>query len=150
MSTTDAQRIHALIPRHASAAPVVSRWSVGQHLDHTLQAEIFIAESLARSAPWQRREGFGLIKSIVLITGTIPRGRGKTPDSLVPEAQPTEAALLGLAQRAEAAVQAMHSCDPGCWIEHPVFGTLQAVHARRFAAIHTRHHLRIIADILAS
>ena len=58
----------------------ISNWSVGEHIDHSLNVLITINENITKSTPWEKRESFKILKSIVLFTGIIPRGKGKSPD----------------------------------------------------------------------
>ena len=136
------------LPKIALKATSISHWSVGEHIDHSLNVLITINEGLSKSTPWEKHESFKLLKSIVLFTGFIPRGKGKSPEMVLPSKSIEAEDLIKKIKNAETALVNMNKCDPGCWMIHPVFGALQAKNTRRFMDIHTNHHLKIIEDII--
>jgi len=135
----------------------VSAWSPAQHVDHILRALDVLwgrAEALAegRSDEIRTRGGPGLLARVVLLAGWIPRGRGRAPETVLPDPRPVRHRLRealrdatrraeGLRIRADAFARA-----PGV-LPHPQLGDFDAKRWIRFADVHTRHHLAIIADI---
>jgi hypothetical protein len=129
----------------------VSRWSVGEHLDHLLKSTQSVLKRIDSkdSLP----SGVTLLGRVILTLGWIPRGRGKSPSRLggmrVPLADlqaavaQIEAALIGLdTERIDIARV------PN--VPHPRFGGLTPAQALRFTVIHNEHHLKIVRDILAA
>ncbi len=143
-------RVRAFLERAQSAAPGVSAWSVGQHIEHSSKAVIYITGALRESQPPAPPAKWSLIRWIVLTTGYIPRGRAKAPAAVTPDGQPSEADLLALLARMEEGVAATRQLDPGAWFAHFALGIFRRDQALRFIDVHTRHHLKIMRDIVAA
>lgn len=127
----------------------VSGWSASEHLDHTLKVATSILKVI-REPKDEVLKPFNLVGRIVLALGYIPRGRGKSPKSLV--GTPARAEQL---RSAAAEVNALLAAMPADRMKgdrrvvmHPYFGGLNPARALRFAVIHTRHHLKIVDDVL--
>ncbi len=69
-------------------AGMVSRWSVGEHLEHLLLSDSAIVEWLegvsSGSVSGALRGGLTIPGHLVLRTGFIPRGKGRAPELAVP------------------------------------------------------------------
>ena len=146
-------RIAALLATEPDPTPLrverVSGWSVAEQVDHMLKIVAAQLGRLAERRPAKR--GINWPGRIILACGRIPRGVGKTPEPVRGEARPRAelvAALAGARERLAAM-----SVDGDLWREkrplagHPYFGGLTPRQVLRFLAIHTDHHLRIVADI---
>ncbi|MCC6132059.1 MAG: DinB family protein [Acidobacteria bacterium] len=128
----------------------VSGWSVGQQVDHIIKANGAILSGIL-AGKTQTGPGISLTGRIVLLTGFIPRGVGKSPDRYLGAEVPAPELLAALA----GAQQTLGSLrnEPGrllskdLVIRHPRFGCLTASQALHFAKIHGAHHLKIIQDI---
>jgi hypothetical protein len=87
-----------------------------------------------------------MIGRLVLLTGWIPRGRGKAPEKLrgaVCSAEDLKARLVELDELIDRiAAEPPRNGDPV--VRHPFFGGLSFRQALRFLAIHTDHHLKIV------
>lgn len=129
--------------------PKVSAWSLAQHLDHSLKVGSAVLGSVV--APKEPpKAGINMAGRMVLLLGWFPRGRGESPKPLRGEAADT-ARLLAAVEKVRALrarVTADTLASSATVLKHPYFGGLTAAQAVRFLAIHTRHHLRISADIL--
>lgn len=128
----------------------VSRWSVGQQVDHilkVLEAGARVFDDSSQTLP----RGMNLVGHVCLATGWIPRGIGKSPRSVLP----AEQAPADLAERAsrmrtiycDRPLAEARRADPRPVFPHPYFGGLTAAQGVRFLGIHTHHHLKIVADI---
>jgi hypothetical protein len=128
----------------------VSRWSVGQQLDHILKV-LDVSQRLLDGNPQPLPRGMNLLGRCVMAAGWFPRGFAKSPKFVVPADEPP----ADLAERAahlrkvycETALPAELLADRRPVYPHPVFGGLSAVEGLRFLGIHTRHHLKIVSDI---
>lgn len=135
----------------------VSEWSPAQHVDHvlrTLEALWGRVEALVegRSAEIRARGGPVLVGRIVLWTGWIPRGRGRAPEAVRPDPRPVrhrmQVALCDATRRVEEQrARAAELATARGVLPHPQLGNLDAKRWIRFADVHTRHHLAIVADI---
>lgn len=142
-------RIEALIPASALAEPSVSKWSVGQHVQHMLLAHVGIAKLLNESVPGaEEHRGFNIRRMIAMGLGWFPRGRAKAPPGVIPDTTVEIAILVRLLKQAREAVQRIESADPKCWFRHHILGVMSAPQCLRFLAIHNHHHLKILRDIM--
>ncbi len=128
----------------------VSGWSIGEQVDHmirVLEAGLPLLDGLRDSLP----RGMNLTGTILLRLRWIPRGIGKSPKGVRPGAW----TAFDLAERAarlrksfcETPLSGAILADPRPVFPHPYFGGLSAAQGIRFLDIHTRHHLKIVADI---
>ena len=81
------KELHALygyIPEIRTINPPVSQVSVGWHLDHSLIVIIAIIQVLQQSQPSSYRWRPNLGRWYIFSRGSIPRGRGKSPKSVLP------------------------------------------------------------------
>jgi hypothetical protein len=131
----------------------VSAWSVAEQLDHLIKVESSIYSHLLTRTPAPGPR-ISLVGRFVLAAGWIPRGRSEAPKRLrgTPAgAEQLKAALDACGEtlrRLAAEPDALFS--PAAVLPHKMFGALTAGEAVRFAPIHTRHHLKIVADIRCS
>jgi hypothetical protein len=140
----------------AERVEAVSGWSPLEHAIHLAlvnEAILGNVEKLLRgeAAPdpvpgptWAGR--------LILWTGWVPRGRAKSPRSMVPPEGMGPGDALAVLARAEARLEAVLARRDAIRaargrIRHYIFGGLTAAQWIRTARLHTRHHLRIIADI---
>ncbi len=131
-------------------APAVSEWSIGMHVHHCCLAMIRICQSLVSSTPPPPRSRFSFRTTLVFSSGRIPRGRGRSPDAVLPRQDISPAELSTLLDEAERILTGVHDLDPKTWFRHFAFGVLDRNKTLRFIRIHNRHHLRIISDIAAA
>jgi len=143
------EKLRGSIARADTCARSVSEWSVGMHVHHCALAGIEICKSLEASTPPPPRSGLSVVGRLVFSIGRIPRGRGKAPEAVVPTQEITPAELVALLDEAERRLEAARKLDRKTWFEHFAFGVLDRDKAIQLIGIHNRHHLRIIADILA-
>ena len=134
----------------ALRAPAVSEWSIGMHVHHCGLAMIRICQSLVASTPPTPRSRFSFRTTLVFSSGRIPRGRGRSPDAVLPRQDVSPAELGTLLDQSERILSEAHNLDPQTWCRHPAFGVLARDKTLRFIGIHNRHHLRIIADIMSA
>lgn len=145
-------RLEALTAREADSAAAVSAWTIGQHLDHLIKAHVGILE-LCSDPPQGTPcpHGITLTGRLALFTGYIPRGRGRSPARFLPDPVPAatlRSGITDLTRRFTILARDPLPGDPAQRFAHPVFGGLTRPQWLRFAEIHQRHHLAIIADIV--
>lgn len=120
------------------------------HLDHILKVIIKVSQSLQTSVPSEYRPKFHFVKSMILLIGSIPRGKAKAPKRVLP---PEQVSLDDLKQQLSKAIDLtskLNTLDHHCYFNHPIFGDMKLKQATKFLTIHTEHHLKIINDILTS
>lgn len=130
----------------ALSAPEVSGGSVEWHLSHVLLVAKLMLQKLNSSDPAQYNPDINLNRSWYLFTGSLPRGKAKAPKSVDPitfDEPPSSEKLL--AEVEELLKQEVH---PKQYVKHPYFGILKRNLTYRFLSIHTKHHLKIVNEIL--
>lgn len=136
----------------------VSAWSVQLQLEHLLLADRFIVA-------WLHGVAKGMMATdgparltipgrMVLITGFIPRGKGRAPDFTRPEGLELSTIGSGFSEVRNETVE-LAKCLDGLAVDpttrrHPVLGLLTPPQWIRFAHVHHRHHDKIIGTILAA
>jgi len=151
--------LFALDPAHLTRViPAVSAWSSEQHLAHVALANELVLRNLKSLASGR---GVLLVHGAesnpralaVLAEGRLPRGQAQAPRMVRPPER-VERALLALlladgrAALAELDPRTLPASEPK--IPHQLLGPLDAPQWARFAAVHTRHHLAIVREILAA
>ena len=105
---------------------------------------------IASTPPPPPRSRFSLLPALIFLTGRIPRGRGRSPDTVVPKPDITPAELLALLDESEGKLNDVRQLDAGTWFKHFAFGVLDRNKTAKFMRIHNQHHLRIISDIMSA
>lgn len=137
------------IPRRDLRHEPVSQASVGWHLDHSLRVIIAVIDALAAPSPEPYRWRFNGVRLYVLLLGHIPRGSARTPEAVLPTNDLTEASLQQRLDHARQKLALLRDIPAEAHWPHPYLGALNARMTRRFLYVHTRHHQKIVRDILA-
>ena len=127
---------------------IISNWSVGEHIDHICNVVSSIDRTLRDSDPNLNSEKFNFGKLFVLTFGYIPRGRGKSPNDVLPNIKIDSIELRDKINLIGGIRDGMNNLNHGHWIIHPIFGVLKCKNALKFTDIHTRHHVKIINKIM--
>ena len=127
---------------------LVSKSPVGWQIDHSLKVIVNIVSSLKNSNPDDYKYNFNLKRSIVYFKKKIPRGVGKAPKSVRTFDKITLEDLQTQFEIAKKTIKDLENLDPKSNFKHPLFGRLNLKQTRFFLIIHTKHHLKIIEDIL--
>jgi hypothetical protein len=140
--------IKGIVEQGDVIAPKVSAKGTYWHADHTLKVISSIFLALEKSDPAAYKWAFNLSRLYIYILGSIPRGVGRAPRSVQPQDDISQEDLLQELSKAEALMVRLESLHPNSFFKHPYFGNLNLKNTRWFLKIHTRHHLKIIRDIL--
>ena len=135
------------IPQFETSNTKVSKSNIGWQIDHSLKVINGIIGVL-KGSKGEEKSKLTLLGQFCLTTGYIPRGRGKAPKQVLP---PEEIKKEDLSQQIEVAKQLVNqldAIDKRATFKHPYFGGLNNKQTKRFIEIHTKHHLKIIRDIL--
>jgi len=127
----------------------VSNWTVGMQIEHCLLGTRGICNALVNSKPHTGKIKKGLLRRIIFLTGTIPRGRGTAPDTSIPHEETTESGLRELLSESILLVRKAAESESDCWWAHFRFGVMKRDEALKFVAIHNKHHLKLISDIVS-
>lgn len=149
MFTKLLKELEASLPHAKKNAPSVSHRGVDWHLEHTLKIINSISETLKNSKPEEFNPKFNLMKSFILFTGHIPRGKGKSPAPFNNKGVIDEENLKILLQEAKENLNSLEDLDQNSHFPHPFWGSLNLKQAKKFILIHSNHHLKIIKDIVS-
>ena len=136
------------IPMMDAANTQISSAKVGWHIQHSLMVINSIINGLKQSDPNTYQWKFNLNKTLIFTLGKIPRGKGKAPKVVQPKEEITQATLLESVEKANISVAELNHVQKNQYFLHPYFGHLNVKPAIKFLKIHTKHHLKIINDIL--
>jgi len=131
-------------------APQVSAEGVDWHIDHSFKVISVVIKALKKSDPSTFRRKYNLLRSVIFVSGKIPRGKGKAPKSVLPPEVISKEDLFLQIKEARKQLTEMKDLHADSNFKHPYFGVLNLKMAQRFLTIHTNHHLKIIREILQS
>jgi hypothetical protein len=129
---------------------IISKVNVGWHIEHSLLVIDGILKALQKSNPNNFKAKFSFLRSVVLLLKKIPRGKGQSPEVVVPKGAITLESLQQHILTTKANFASNSSLANNHYFTHPIFGDLNVKKTYRFLEIHTNHHLKIINDILTS
>lgn len=141
--------LESFIPEFKEKNPKVSKSNIGWQIDHSLKVIITVLNQL-QSAPIGKSSKITLLGHFCLITGFIPRGKGKAPKVVLPPEIIEEKDLMKQLNVAKKLVSELSTVNKKAIFKHPFFGILRKKQTLRFVEVHTKHHLKIIDDILTS
>ena len=128
--------------------PKVSNSTVGWQIDHCLLVINGIIGQIEISDPLKYQPKWTFPKFMVFTTGKIPRGKAKAPKVVVPIQVATQEELLAKLAAAKNNVLKLDTFSENQFFNHPFFKDLNVKQTKKFLTIHTKHHLKIIQDIL--
>lgn len=128
----------------------ISKTSVSWHLDHILKVINQVTENVSQSDPTEFKKGFNLPRFIVFLTRKIPRGKAKAPKSVQSYEKILEIDLRNQLEMAKISVTRLDKLQPNSHFKHPYFGFINVKQTIYFLKIHTKHHLKIVNDIVKS
>ncbi len=126
----------------------VSKVAVAWHLDHSLKVINGICDTLQASDPKKYKKKFNVPRLFSFTFGFIPRGRAQSPKSVLPPDTIKTGDIVKQLALARDKMVGLDALDEKTNFRHPVFDRLNKKQAKRFIEIHTRHHLKIVKDIL--
>jgi hypothetical protein len=127
----------------------ISSVNVGWHIEHSLLVIIKIIETVSKSDPNNYKWKFSLPRAFVFTINKFPRGKAKAPDIVKPK-QLEKTDYDALFVQAKQALSILNNVDKNQFFLHPVFGNLNKKNTFIMLDIHTKHHLKIIREIINS
>jgi len=142
------EKIASYFPKYKNTNEEVSKVPVAWHLDHCLRVINSISRALEQSDPEKFDWNFNFWRIVFFSTKHIPRGRGKSPAQVKPNEDITLEELTKHLAFARENIKTLNSLPKKANFPHPYFGQLNLSQSIKFIRIHTKHHLKIIEDIL--
>lgn len=136
------------IPQRDKLDTRVSKVDVAWHIDHSLKTINRVCEALKNSDPNQYNSNFSLSRLLIYTWGDFPRGVAKAPKHVLPpDTISTEDLYLQL-KEAKKNLKKLEVLEADTHFKHPYFKVINKKQTKRFLKIHTKHHLKIVRDIL--
>lgn len=126
----------------------VSQKGVDWHIDHTLRVINGVGIALKTSNPDTYKWKFNWVRTYIFLIGYIPRGKGRAPKSVVAHEEIQIENLKKNLLSAKEILQEIDTLPSNSNFKHPYFGILNLKMTIKFLRIHTRHHLKIMDDIV--
>ena len=120
---------------------------MGWQIDHSLKVINGII-GLLKEAPTNKKPKIKLSGRIFLSLNYIPRGTGKAPKQVLPPEHIERTHLDEQLAIARKLVPQLENINAKATFKHPYFGILNKTSTFKFLEVHTKHHLKIIEDIL--
>ena len=140
--------LESFIKYQEKSNPTISEGSIGWHIEHCLLTIDIVVAALRRSVPEQYQPRFNLWKNIIMISKRIPRGRAKAPKSVRPKNDHTMESLKQHISDTKTQIGVFDTLEKNHHFPHPYFGEMNSKQAMKFLRIHTRHHLKIMNEII--
>jgi len=141
-------QLQTYIDDHSITNQSISAGSVGWHIEHSLLVIQKITETIHASNPSEYQWSFNFKRLYVFLKKGFPRGRAKAPDVVIPTPNLTVDQLMESITKTKLAVASLQQAANNQYFMHPFFGKLHKKSSIKFFDIHTRHHIKIIQDIL--
>lgn len=125
----------------------VSKSTIGWQIDHILIVINGIIGQLKNSDAANYKAKFNIKRFIVYTTNHIPRGKATAPKIVNPENEAAAIELFDKIALAKTNLLEIDTFDKNNFFKHPFFGDLNVKQTKKFLALHTFHHLKIIQDI---
>ena len=119
-----------------------------RHIDHSLRVIIGMIEALEWSDPKTYVWKFHFVRYLVLITWWIPRWKAQAPKEILHNDEITQTSLIQLYKNAIKKLEVLPSIDKKQYFTHFEFWKMKREETIRMMKVHTRHHIKIIRDIL--
>lgn len=127
---------------------VVSKSSVGWHIEHSLKTIDQIVTACKKSDSTTYRWKFKLNRFLIMdVLHKIPRRKAKAPKVVQPEGDISKESLQLHLEKVQQNLENWVDLNKNCYFTHPFFGSLNKKATEKFLVLHTKHHLQIIEDI---
>ena len=128
--------------------PKISKANVAWHIDHSLKVINNVIIALQNSDPKTYKNNLSFLGRIILLVGSFPRGRAKAPKTVIPPKVILEEDIIAQFKAVKTNIKLIDTLDKNAYFKHPIFGNINKAKIYRFMELHTKHHLKIIDDIL--
>ena len=128
--------------------PKISKATIGWQIDHSLKVINSVVKTLQSSDPTLYKNNFSFLGKFFFTLGFFPRGKAKAPKYVKPPETILLEDLKAQIQLAKSNLETIDGLDENAFFKHPIFGNINKLRVHRFLELHTKHHLKIIDDIL--
>ncbi len=139
--------LHQLIEKEKETNIAISAGSVGWHIEHTYLVAIKVINAVIHSDTSAFNKTFNIKRIIFLTLKKIPRGKAKAPKEVQSKGA-TTSEIHQIHDKVIEKITLLKNATANQFFTHPFLGNLNKKQTIRFLEIHTKHHLKIINDIL--
>ncbi|GAL75017.1 hypothetical protein JCM19275_1056 [Nonlabens ulvanivorans] len=126
----------------------VSEAPVKWHLFHSLQVINGVLKEAEHSNPDEYNSKTNFQWRFVSVFNKIPRNKVTAPDKVNPSYNITKKQILEELKKARKSIEGWRDLEKNNFYKHAVLMNLNKRKIRKFLRVHSRHHLKIIQDIL--
>lgn len=144
------QDLENKVPNQEMVNISISKSSVGWHIEHTLLTLNRVIEQVQKSDPSAYKWTFNFKRFLVFTMNKIPRGKAKAPKVVQPNTDFNIETLKSQLENGKVNIAKLKSMNKNQYFDHPYFAHLNLKPTVKFLEIHTKHHLKIIDDIIKS
>jgi len=127
---------------------VVSKASVGWHIDHNLKVINSVVKALQTSDPKTYNNNLRFLGKVFLTLGYFPRGKANAPKHVKPPEVILRESLVNQIELTRKNMEVLPRLHNNAYFKHPLFGNINTKRVCRFLETHTNHHLKIIRTLL--
>lgn len=142
------QQLESHISNSEKSNIQVSNSTIGWQIDHCLLVINGVISQLEISNPTEFQSKFNFNRLIVFTTGKIPRGKIRAPKVVTPIDVASFENLKFKIETAKNNISKLNNLPKNSFFKHPFLGNLNVKQTEKFLFLHTKHHLKIIQDIL--
>ncbi|WP_204344227.1 DUF1569 domain-containing protein [Psychroserpens algicola] len=140
--------LEANIENHRVLNPKISKADVAWHLDHSLKVINSVIAAMQNSDHTTYKNNFSFLGKVFFTLGFFPRGKAKAPKHVKPPEIILKDDLISQTKLAKANIETIAGLDKNAYFKHPLFGNVNTSRVYRFLWLHSKHHLKIIDEIL--
>lgn len=126
----------------------VSKSTIGWQLDHSLKVINGISGVIAKTNPKKYKRDINAMRLVLFPINYIPRGSAKAPKVVMPPEIIIETDLRKQLEQAKQNIKLLEPLHKRSHFKNHVFGMLNKRQTIHFMGMHTKHHLKIVRDIL--
>jgi hypothetical protein len=127
----------------------ISKGSVGWHLDHSLKVINSVFEAIKNSNSEDYKPKFNGLRLFTFTLGFFPRGKAKSPKRVLPPEIIVKEDIENQLEKAMENMAMVSVLEDNQFFTHPLFKQLNKKQTLKFLKLHTKHHLKIVEDILS-
>ncbi len=136
------------IEHHDVSNSKISKAPVGWHIDHSFKVINGVISTYQTSDPALYNDDFSLLGKVFFTLGFFPRGKAKAPKHILPPEIIIKEDLINQLEQSRMLIKTIPASDTNAFFKHPFFGNINKKRIYRFLELHTKHHVRIIQEIL--
>jgi hypothetical protein len=127
----------------------ISDSTVLWQINHSFMVVNEVSKAIALSNPNEYQWKFNKTRFLVFILGKIPRGKAKAPQKSKPKENFDVESTKLLFDETITNLLKINDLEKNKYFQHPIFGKINKKSTLKFLFIHTKHHFKIVEDILA-